>query len=958
MWANYFKKRKGGKSEQKPKPRKSRKNSKKKGSGSKKDGQEKINCEKVGTTRYAVNFTKKYFDEIKSAVKASGVCFWIHDNRRWEMEEKDIPKLESFIQRCSNEQAWNFDVRFGVINEYSKALDRYPIPFTVKRSHNLPRYDYNKDQNYAYEASNVPMETWMKLKRYQKEGITFALKHNGRILLGDEMGVGKTLQAICIGVVYHSDWPLLILCPSSLKLNWQDELLKWVPEGKEDYNINQEDIQIVHKNKDKFEKGKKIYIISYDIATNKGDDIARLKFKVCLCDEAHALKNRESKRSKNLVPLLEAMKRIILISGTPLLSRPCELYNLVKILRPDVFKSFEDFGEKYCDPKTKLIYVGGRRRAVKDLNGASNLGELNYLLSKHLMIRRMKKDVLKELPPKNRIKMIVEISPKDMKELKKLFEMSDALRQKFEQDQGTKIGMNDFLRIAQKGILLSDDSQLETKNPASELYKQSGIAKVEGGFKFVETLLENGIKFLLFCHHQDVMNAYEERIKKKRINFIRIDGSTSQTKRHEYIKQFQERKECKIALLSITAAYQGITLHAANVVVFAEYYWTPGIITQAEDRVHRVGQLASNVTVYYLHNDKTLDSGISGYIMGKAEISSNVLDNAKSEYVFKRTNKKSLEQEIEKQREERKDLDLKLSEIKAKNKSSMYAYLKKTVVESEEGDPKDVENKSMETNKVVAQQIVDEAISDSSDTSSDEEEVSKPPKSNIQNSQEEEKHQVGLPDPSEGVEDKEKLLKVQNSLMFSEFLSSVKKGEDKYKNLPLYDEAMNQEEIQEIEMEKELQELSDADFECALPEPVPKYVTEKLNPVLMHPYTNLSTAHEEEKTAQIYEQKLKEIEKISDTNLNDILSDGNTSSLDLGSSLLSDNEKDNLHKNLAKNARERCATDFRIEEHQEDSFEITSDLVKSDDSDPLQRKRKAHELGIEPHIGSKMTKLH
>jgi SNF2 family DNA or RNA helicase len=98
----------------------------------------------------------------------------------------------------------------------------------------------------------------MKLKRYQKEGIKFAIQHNGRILLGDEMGVGKTLQAICISVVYHSDWPLLILCPSSLKLNWQDELLKWIPEGKEKFNINSKDIHILHKNKDSFLPNKKV----------------------------------------------------------------------------------------------------------------------------------------------------------------------------------------------------------------------------------------------------------------------------------------------------------------------------------------------------------------------------------------------------------------------------------------------------------------------------------------------------------------------------------------------------------------------------------------------------------------------------------------------------------------------------------------------------------------------------
>jgi SWI/SNF-related matrix-associated actin-dependent regulator of chromatin subfamily A-like protein 1 len=125
-----------------------------------------------------------------------------------------------------------------------------------------------------------------------------------------------------------------------------------------------------------------------------------------------------------------------------------------------------------------------------------------------------------------------------------------------------------------------------------ELFQLSGMAKVEGGLQFIETLLDVDIKFLLFCHHKMVLDAYDEKLMKKKINFIRIDGSTTINKRQDNITKFQTDSKCMVALLTITAAYQGITLHAANIVVFAQYYWTPGIIIQAEDRVHRVGQVA------------------------------------------------------------------------------------------------------------------------------------------------------------------------------------------------------------------------------------------------------------------------------------------------------------------------------------------------------------------------------
>ena len=104
----------------------------------------------------------------------------------------------------------------------------------------------------GFTVQDLPLQTYRNLLRYQKQGVEFALKHNGRILLGDEMGVGKTLQGICIAKIYEADWPLLILCPSSLKLNWQDELLKWL------HDLTKDDIQIVNATKDKFLSKKKV----------------------------------------------------------------------------------------------------------------------------------------------------------------------------------------------------------------------------------------------------------------------------------------------------------------------------------------------------------------------------------------------------------------------------------------------------------------------------------------------------------------------------------------------------------------------------------------------------------------------------------------------------------------------------------------------------------------------------
>jgi len=120
-----------------------------------------------------------------------------------------------------------------------------------------------------------------------------------------------------------------------------------------------------------------------------------------------------------------------------------------------------------------------------------------------------------------------------------------------------------------------------------DLYLKSGLAKVEEGIKFMDILIDNNVKFLWYGHHQAVLDQYEDHIKSKKIEYIRIDGKTAD--KGIYMK-FQSETRIRIALLSITAAYQGITMTQSSTVVFSEYYWTPGIMFQAEDRVHRVSQ--------------------------------------------------------------------------------------------------------------------------------------------------------------------------------------------------------------------------------------------------------------------------------------------------------------------------------------------------------------------------------
>lgn len=165
------------------------------------------------------------------------------------------------------------------------------------------------------------------------------------MLLGDEMGVGKTVQAIGMTYLYKNDWPLLIITPASLKFTWRDELLNWLT------NLRPCDIQLFKKGSEKISLDCSVFIMSYDLASRRHDELRKRGFNCIIADEAHYLKSRDSKRSKNLIPILQNAKRVILLTGTPLLNRPVEIFNIMTIIRPDVAPNFKDFTNRYCQPK-------------------------------------------------------------------------------------------------------------------------------------------------------------------------------------------------------------------------------------------------------------------------------------------------------------------------------------------------------------------------------------------------------------------------------------------------------------------------------------------------------------------------------------------------------------------------------------------------------------------------------
>jgi len=258
-------------------------------------------------------------------------------------------------------------------------------------------------------ATPSPGSLDASLMPFQREGVRRILAWDGRALLGDEMGLGKTLQAIAVARHYRREWPLLVLCPTSMAHTWADELERWCPE------LVPGQINLIKSHHNGALSSAAVTILTYGLVTN-GKEKERLVanvmaagFAVVIVDEAHYLKTRDSVRTKLILPLLAAAQRCVMLTGTPALNRPVELYPLLSTLRPQqpAWRTYSAFVQRYC--AAKPTFFGGRRGL--DVSGSSNEAELYALLCETLMVRRLKAEVLDELPPKQRQRVLVSLPP-------------------------------------------------------------------------------------------------------------------------------------------------------------------------------------------------------------------------------------------------------------------------------------------------------------------------------------------------------------------------------------------------------------------------------------------------------------------------------------------------------------------------------------------------------------------
>lgn len=343
-----------------------------------------------------------------------------------------------------------------------------------------------------------------------------------------------------------------------------------------------------------------VYVINYDILSGWVDELKKLKLKVVIVDEAHMVKSTKALRTKAVKNLCKDVPHVLMLSGTPIVNRPSEMFNALNILAPATFPSFTKFAFRYC---------GARHNGFGwDFSGATHTEELHKLLTETVMVRRLKADVLKDLPDKLYSALPMEIDNR------KEYDAAANDLASWLRDNGEKAKAESATR-AEALVKVEVLKQLAAKGKLSQV------------IEWIEDFLEQGQKLVVFAVHKTVVEALMERFKDAA---VKMDGSVSGEDRQKAVDRFQTDDSVRLFVGNVKAAGVGLTLTAASNVAFLEFPWSPGDVQQAEDRCHRIGQ-KDTVNVYYLIAKDTIDQTICGLIDRKRKVLDQVLEGKSGE---------------------------------------------------------------------------------------------------------------------------------------------------------------------------------------------------------------------------------------------------------------------------------------------------------------------------------------
>jgi SWI/SNF-related matrix-associated actin-dependent regulator 1 of chromatin subfamily A len=496
---------------------------------------------------------------------------------------------------------------------------------------------------------NVPCPEGLEYLPYQVAGVQYAASREEGCLIADEMGLGKTVQGLGYTNACPSIKTVLVVCPASVRINWEREAQKWLVNrtvSRFEQNLETGVVEVVERadqapTVEQFPLSGDVTVVNYDVLGKLVKAWPSRRWDLLILDEGHYAKNPKAARTKLVFELQARSEKTIILTGTPILNKPLELFTLLQLVAPKAWDppglamrksngrktyvpvgagggaGFFKYAKRYCNahaeqiPSKRWTDADGVEQRTKNIwvfDGSSNLDELSEKLRSTCMVRRLKKDVLADLPAKRRT---VVCFPKS-REVEGLVD-----------DETTALG-----HVLKATSLDEAVKALQTAKVGFADYSKSrhdlAVLKVPQVVEHVTGALEGGSeKVIVFTHHHDVTAALLSALQSYGV--VTVTGEAGQADRQNAVDTFQKDPGCRVFIGSIGAAGVGLTLTASSHVVFAELPLRPADLVQAEDRAHRIGQRGS-VLVDILVFDGSVDAHIAQMLVDKQNVADLALD--------------------------------------------------------------------------------------------------------------------------------------------------------------------------------------------------------------------------------------------------------------------------------------------------------------------------------------------
>jgi SWI/SNF-related matrix-associated actin-dependent regulator 1 of chromatin subfamily A len=551
-----------------------------------------IDVKNFKLTRPQSEYVIKYKDTIPKVAKKHINIVSTFGEKIQEEKLLPLPPTQIWCEKllCESDKAYH--IWGKILDSEQNSAFWLPKSAIVQEEKKL-----NRVIDYSPYNTRPPME-------HQKVAIEKLLANN-KFILADDMGLGKTTAAVIASIESRAK-KVLIVCPASLKINWDREIKNYT------------DRRVLIVEGRKWGSTFDYYIINYDIlknyhTTEKSEDsddyklLVNEKFDLAIVDEAHYVSNTTANRTRLLNDVLETIPRVWLLTGTPMTSRPINYFNLLKIVDSPLTLNWQSYVRRYC--KGYQFSVGNRK--VWNTSGASNLDELRER-TKSYVLRRMKTDIL-DLPEKIVTPVFVELSSKMYDE-----------------------ELEEFTRISNDK---KDNETISvTLNRLMKIRQLIAYEKIPYTCELIDKCLDQGKKVIVFTNFTMSLDMIHEKYKK---NSVILNGSMSKEKKQEAVDRFQNEDKVKVFISNIVAGGVGITLTAAEVVIMNDLSFVPAHHSQAEDRAYRYGQ-KNSVLVYYPVFENTVEKIIYNILQKKKGIIDQVMGDGEYSESFSKDLIKSL----------------------------------------------------------------------------------------------------------------------------------------------------------------------------------------------------------------------------------------------------------------------------------------------------------------------------